>query len=67
MLEMTTPIETLYDKQDKILFFHNLSKEEIKEIVTDVKLVTLKEGDILMREGDTNAQDIYYILTGSLN
>ncbi|MGB5917987.1 cyclic nucleotide-binding domain-containing protein [Arcobacter sp.] len=50
----------------KISFFSILSKDEIEEIITEVKFITYKNKEIIFHEGETTRNYIYYLLKGRL-
>ncbi|RXJ79601.1 hypothetical protein CRU95_13555 [Arcobacter sp. F2176] len=50
----------------KIPFFSILSKDEIEEIITEVKIITYKNKEIIFQEGETTRNYIYYLLKGKL-
>lgn len=50
----------------KIPFFSILTKDEIEEIITEVKIITYKNKEIIFHEGETTSNYIYYLLKGRL-
>ncbi|WP_419767978.1 Crp/Fnr family transcriptional regulator [Arcobacter sp.] len=50
----------------KIPFFSILSKDEIEEIITEAKIITYKNKEIIFQEGETTRNYIYYLLKGKL-
>lgn len=51
----------------KIPFFSILTPTEIKEIISEVMIITYKNREIIFNEGETNRNYIYYLLKGRLN
>ncbi|WP_428023420.1 Crp/Fnr family transcriptional regulator [Arcobacter sp.] len=60
-------MEMLLKLSPKIPFFSILTKDEIKEIITEVKIITYKNKEIIFHEGETTRNHIYYLLRGQLN
>lgn len=51
----------------KIPFFSILNEKEIKEIISEVMIITYKNRETIFQEGETNRNYIYYLLKGKLN
>jgi CRP-like cAMP-binding protein len=60
------PMKMLLKLSPKIPFFSILTKDEIGEIITEVKIITYKNKEIIFQEGETNRNYIYYLLRGKL-
>ncbi|WP_375725297.1 cyclic nucleotide-binding domain-containing protein [Arcobacter sp. KX21116] len=59
-------MKMLLKLSSKIPFFSILSKDEIEEIITEVKIITYKNKEIIFQEGETTRNYIYYLLKGKL-
>ena len=59
-------MQMLLNLSPKIPFFSILSKDEIKEIISEVKIITYKNKEIIFQEGETTRNYIYYLLRGRL-
>ncbi len=59
-------MKMLLKLSNKIPFFSILSKDEIEEIITEVKIITYKNKEIIFQEGETTRNYIYYLLKGKL-
>jgi CRP-like cAMP-binding protein len=60
-------MERLLALSPKIPFFSILTKDEIEEIITEVKIISYKNKEIIFQEGETTRNYIYYLLKGKLN
>jgi len=59
-------LSTLIGLKENIPFFSKLSENEIRELVTDIKFLKYKKGEIIIEQG-TKDNEIYIILSGSCN
>lgn len=66
MSEKQDALAILLNISDKIPFFHGLNKEEISGLISDVKVLTYKDKDVLFREGETGRDYMFYLLRGKL-
>lgn len=60
-------MKALLNVSDKIEFFKNLSKEEIASLITDVRIISFKYGDLIFSEGDTLDDYLYYLIRGKIS
>lgn len=60
-------MEMLLKLSPKIPFFSIMTKDEIKQIISEVKIITYKNKEIIFQEGETTRNYIYYLLRGQLN
>ncbi len=60
-------MEMLLKLSPKIPFFSIMTKDEIKQIISEVKIITYKNKEVLFQEGETTRNYIYYLLRGQLN
>lgn len=66
-VEEIDAMEMLLKLSPKIPFFSIMSKDEIKQIISEVKIITYKNKEIIFQEGETTRNYIYYLLKGQLN
>ncbi len=66
-INFDNPLETLISVKDKIPFFESLTKEELKQLIEEVRIVTFQNKNIIFVEGNTTSKYIYYLLSGSIN
>ncbi len=59
-------LRVLLDVSEKIHFFNGLSKNEISSLITDVKILTFKYGQIIFNEREKEKDFLYYLLRGKV-
>ena len=47
-------------------FFYDLSSRQLEEIAPFCKLLQLSDGEIMIHEGGTGGNDLFYLLSGSV-
>ena len=47
-------------------FFYDLSPEQLEEIAPFCKLLQLSDGEIMIQEGGAGGNDLFYLLSGSV-
>ena len=47
-------------------FFYDLSPKQLEEIAPFCKLLQLSDGEIMIQEGGTGGNDLFYLLSGSV-
>ena len=60
-------MSALLNVSDKIEFFKNLSHDEIKALISDVKITSYKYGDIIFKEENTDNDDLFYLIRGKIS
>ena len=60
-------MEKLLLLKSKIPFFSGLTNQNIMELIENVRIVQFKENEIIFEENSSSNNDIYYLLTGSLD
>jgi len=60
-------LNALLNVSDKIDFFKDLSKEEISSLLTDVKIIKYKYGELIFSEGDNLSNHLYYLIRGKIS
>lgn len=60
-------LNALLNVSDKIEFFKDLSKSEIESLITDVKIIKYKYGELIFNEGDTLGDELYYLIKGKIS
>ncbi len=66
-IQFDDPLETLVSVKDKIPFFESLTKEELKQLIEEVRIVTYQNKHVIFAEGNTTSKYMYYLLSGSIN
>lgn len=61
------PIDTLLNIKDKIPFFSDFTNNELKDLISEVKILTYKNKEIIFEEGETTGDYFYYLIKGKLN
>jgi len=59
-------LNMLLNISEKVPFFNGLKKEEITGLISDVKILTYKNKDIIFKEGETSRDYMFYLLRGKL-
>jgi CRP-like cAMP-binding protein len=59
-------LKMLLNISGKIPFFHDLSRKEILSLVTDVKILTYFDKQVIFNEGETGRDYLFYLLRGKV-
>lgn len=67
MIDSQEALHKLLDISEKIPFFNTLTKAEIADLVTDVKILTYHNKQIIFREGEESREYMFYLLHGKIS
>lgn len=56
----------MIDDLERTSFFHDLSLEQLEEIIPFCTLLQFDDGDILIQEGEQGNRDIYHLWSGTV-
>ncbi len=53
--------------KNTISFFNDLTDEEISDLIFNIRFQRFDANEVLFKEGDTNINEIYYLISGSID
>ncbi|MCW8837204.1 MAG: cyclic nucleotide-binding domain-containing protein [Thiovulaceae bacterium] len=65
--ESNDAFNALLNVSSKIDFFKNLSENDIKALISDVKINKYKYGEVIFHESDSGNDNLYYLIKGKIS
>lgn len=67
MVEKNKALEMFFGISHKIPFFDGLSKSEIVGLITDIRVLSYGNKQVIFKEGETGRDYLFYLLKGKIS